>query len=56
MSKIDRTLEADKGWRIIFGRGLDFFQKPDVRFSLGFIDQTKRRCKPTTITFSKAKG
>ena len=51
----DRFIEADTGWRIILGRGLDIFQKPEVRFSLGFIDQTRRRCKPTTITFTKSK-
>jgi ATP-dependent Lon protease len=51
----DRFIEADNGWRIILGRGLDIYYKPEARFSLGFIDQTKRRCKPTTITYVQAK-
>ncbi len=51
----DRFIEADNGWRIIMGRGLDIYYKPEARFSLGFIDQTKRRCKPTTITYVRAK-
>ncbi|MFC1497176.1 BREX system Lon protease-like protein BrxL [Verrucomicrobiota bacterium] len=49
----DRSIETDDGWRIILGRGLDIFQKPEGKFSLGFIDQTKRRCKATTISYSK---
>lgn len=50
----DRSIETDNGWRIILGRGLDIFQKPEGKFSLGFIDQTKRHCKATTITYAKA--
>ena len=49
----DRWIEADTGWRIILGRGLDLFQKPAGKFSLGFMDQTKRRCKATTITYTR---
>lgn len=49
----DRWVEADTGWRIILGRGLDIFQKPEGKFTLGFVDQTKRRCKATTITYVK---
>lgn len=47
----DRWIETDTGWRIILGRGLDIFQKPEDRFTLGFFDQTKRKCKATTITY-----
>jgi ATP-dependent Lon protease len=47
----DRWIETDTGWRIVLGRGLDIFQKPEGRFTLGFVDQTKRRCKATTITY-----
>ncbi|MBU1149931.1 MAG: hypothetical protein KJ800_03155, partial [Proteobacteria bacterium] len=43
----------DIGWRILLGRGLDIFQKPEGKFTLGFVDQTKRRCKATTITYVK---
>jgi ATP-dependent Lon protease len=52
----DRYIEADSGWRMILGRGLDIYQKPEGRFSLGFIDQTRRRCKATTLTFTRLKG
>jgi ATP-dependent Lon protease len=50
----DRSIDLDPGWRINLGRGLDIFQKPEGRFTLGFIDQTKRRCKATTITIVQA--
>lgn len=49
----DRSIELDNGWRIVLGRGLDFFQKPEGRFTLGFVDQTKRKCKATTLTITK---
>lgn len=49
----DRWVETDTGWRIILGRGLDIFQKPDDKFTLGFLDQTKRKCKATTITYTR---
>lgn len=52
----DRWIETDTGWRIILGRGLDIFQKPDDRFTLGFTDQTKRKCKATTITYTRVKA
>ena len=51
----DRWIETDTGWRIILGRGLDIFQKPDDKFTLGFLDQRKRKCKATTITYTKVK-
>ena len=51
----DRWIETDTGWRIILGRGLDIFQKPDDKFTLGFLDQTKRKCKATTITYTRVK-
>jgi len=50
-SKHDRWIETDTGWRIILGRGLDIFQKQEDKFTLGFLDQTKRKCKATTITY-----
>jgi ATP-dependent Lon protease len=52
----DRWIETDTGWRIVLGRGLDIFQKPDDKFTLGFLDQTKRKCKATTITYIRVKG
>jgi len=52
----DRCIETDTGWRIILGRGLDIFQKPEDKFTLGFLDQTKRKCKATTITYTRVKA
>ncbi len=49
----DRWIETDTGWRILLGRGLDIFQKPDDKFTLGFLDQRKRKCKATTITYAR---
>ena len=51
----DRWIETDTGWRIMLGRGLDIFQKPDDKFTLGFMDQTKRKCKATSVVFTKPK-
>jgi len=51
----DRWIETDTGWRINLGRGLDIFQKPEGRFTLGFVDQASRRCRATTITFVRQK-
>ncbi|MBW2662420.1 MAG: hypothetical protein JRD93_10625, partial [Deltaproteobacteria bacterium] len=50
----DRWIETDTGWRIILGRGLDIFQKPGDKFTLGFMDQTKRKCKATIITYTRS--
>jgi ATP-dependent Lon protease len=52
----DRWIETDTGWRIILGRGLDIFQKPADKFTLGFMDQTKRKCKATSITYTRLKS
>jgi ATP-dependent Lon protease len=52
----DRWIETDTGWRIILGRGLDIFKKPDDKFTLGVMDQTKRKCKATTITYTRLPG
>ena len=52
----DRWIETDTGWRIILGRGLDIFQKPDDKFTLGFLDQTKRKCKATVINYTRIKS
>jgi len=52
-SKHDRFIQTDTGWRITLGRGLDFFHRIDGRYSLGFIDQTQRKCKETNIVFTR---
>jgi ATP-dependent Lon protease len=51
----DRWIETDTGWRILLGRGLDIFQKPEGKFTLGFVDQTKRQCKATTVTYARSR-
>jgi ATP-dependent Lon protease len=52
-SKHDRTILTDTGWRIILGRGLDFFHRAEGRYSLGFIEQSQRKCKETAIVFTR---
>lgn len=52
-AKHDRYIETDTGWRISLGRGLDIFHRAEGRFSLGFIDQTQRQCKETSIIYSR---
>jgi ATP-dependent Lon protease len=52
-TKHDRMVETDTGWRITLGRGLDIFHRAEGRFSLGFIDQTQRKCKETNIIFAR---
>lgn len=46
-----RGIEADNGWKIIIDRGLDIFQKPDSKYELSEVDQTKRKCRETEITY-----
>lgn len=52
-SKHDRFIQTDTGWRVTLGRGLDIFHRSEGRFSLGFIDQTQRKCKETNIIFTR---
>ncbi|MHA1765519.1 MAG: BREX system Lon protease-like protein BrxL [Promethearchaeota archaeon] len=49
----DRVIEADNGWRIKPGRGLDIFQKPESWYGLGEFDQTKRKCRESEINYLK---
>lgn len=49
----DRFIAADNGWKITLGRGLDIFEKIEERFSVADLDQTKRKCKATEITYLK---
>jgi len=52
----DRSIRMDNGWCIYLGRGLDIYQKPDSKYELSEIDQTKRKCRETDIIFQQAKG
>ena len=49
--KHDRSIVSDNGWTIVLGRGLDIYEKDEARFSLGDIDQERRRCKNFTVTY-----
>lgn len=50
----DRSIRLDNGWSIYPGRGLDIYQKPESKYELSEIDQTKRKCRKTDIIFQKA--
>jgi ATP-dependent Lon protease len=52
----DRSIRMDNGWCIYPGRGLDIYQKPDSKYELSEIDQTKRKCRETDIIFQQSKG
>lgn len=52
----DRIIRLDNGWCIYPGRGLDIYQKPESKYELSEIDQTKRKCRETDISFQQAKG
>lgn len=47
----DRFIEANNGWKISLGRGLDIFEKIEGRFNVASLDQTKRKCKSCEITY-----
>ncbi|XP_052049009.1 MIT domain-containing protein 1 isoform X5 [Apodemus sylvaticus] len=45
----DREIRFNNGWMIKIGRGLDYFKKPQGRFSLGCCDLDLRPCHETTV-------
>lgn len=45
----DREIRFNNGWMIKIGRGLDYFKKPQGRFSLGYCDLDLRPCHETTV-------
>lgn len=50
----DRSIIADNGWKIVLGRGLDIFEKPEGKFNIAEIYQEKRQCKSCEITCIKS--
>jgi len=50
----DRFIEANNGWKITLGRGLDIFERIEGRFNVASLDQTKRKCKSCEITYIKS--
>lgn len=49
----DRSIRCDNGWSIYAGRGFDIFQKPESKYELSELDQTKRKCKESDIIYQK---
>lgn len=49
----DRFIDANNGWKISLGRGLDIFEKIEGRFNVAALDQTRRKCKSCEITYLK---
>ncbi|XP_015854419.1 MIT domain-containing protein 1 isoform X3 [Peromyscus maniculatus bairdii] len=45
----DREIRFNNGWMFKIGRGLDYFKKPQGRFSLGYCDLDLRPCHETTV-------
>ncbi len=50
----DRYILADNGWKIVLGRGLDIFLKPEGKFNVADLYQEKRKCRATEITYIRA--
>jgi ATP-dependent Lon protease len=51
----DRFIKSDTGWKIVLGRGLDIFQRPEGRFNIAAFQQEQRQCKSCEITFVEIK-
>ena len=51
----DRYIQADNGWKITLGRGLDIFEKNEGRFNAAELDQSRRRCKACEMTYLRVK-
>jgi len=49
----DRFIKSDTGWKIVLGRGLDIYQRPEGRFNIAGFQQDQRQCKSCEITFVK---
>ncbi len=50
----DREIRIDNGWVVKIGRGLDFYQKPDLWFGVGTHDLRMRRCMETKVDIFKS--
>lgn len=50
----DRYIESDNGWKIILGRGLDIFLKPEGKFNIAEMWQEKRKCRACEITYFRS--
>ncbi|NXG00935.1 MITD1 protein, partial [Sakesphorus luctuosus] len=45
----DREIRFNNRWIVKIGRGLDYFKKPQGRFSIGYCDLDLRPCHETTV-------
>lgn len=45
----DCEIRLDNGWMIKIGRGLDFYQKPELSFGIGSNDLALRKCLETKV-------
>ena len=53
----DRQIETSNGWRIVMGRGLDYFQSLTGNYlQVGANDQSLRSCLETSFEFIKVKS
>lgn len=52
----DRFIEANNGWKITLGRGLDIFEKNEGRFNPAELDQGRRKCKACEVTYLRGRG
>jgi len=52
----DREIRIDNGWIIKIGRGLDFYQKPDLWYGVGSHDLSMRPCLQTKVDIYKEDG
>lgn len=53
----DRQIETSNGWRIVMGRGLDYFQSLAGNYlQVGANDQSLRSCLETSFEFIKVKS
>ena len=52
----DRVIKTSNGWRIVMGRGLDYFQSLSGNYyQVGANDQSFRPCLETSLEFIKIK-
>lgn len=50
----DRHIETSSGWRIVMGRGLDYFQSlAGNYYQIGANEQSLRPCLETSFDFKK---
>lgn len=52
----DRFIEADNGWKIILGRGLDIFERIPGRYNLASKVQALRKCKSCEVTYIRTES